>query len=48
MADGLSSEQAIDFELTDDMKMLKQSVREFALAEILPNVMKYDEVQETL
>jgi hypothetical protein len=46
MADGLSSEQAIDFELTDDMNMLKQSVREFALAEILPNVMKYDEAQE--
>jgi hypothetical protein len=46
MAEGLSSEQGIDFELTDEMKMLKQSVRDFALAEILPNVMKYDEAQE--
>ncbi|MCX6143874.1 MAG: acyl-CoA dehydrogenase family protein [Ignavibacteriales bacterium] len=36
----------MDFELTDEMKMLKRSVRDFALAEILPNVMKYDEAQE--
>ena len=46
MTEGLSAEQGIDFELTDEMKMLKQSVRDFALAEILPNVMKYDEAQE--
>jgi alkylation response protein AidB-like acyl-CoA dehydrogenase len=46
MAEGISSEQGFDFELTDEMKMLKQSVRDFALAEILPNVMKYDEAQE--
>jgi len=46
MNDSLSSEQGIDFELTDDMKMLKQSVRDFAVAEILPEVMKYDEAQE--
>jgi len=46
MTDSISSEQGIDFELTDDMKMLKQSVRDFALAEILPNVMKFDEAQE--
>lgn len=46
MENGLSSEQGIDFELTDEMKMLRQSVREFAHAEILPNVMKFDEAQE--
>jgi hypothetical protein len=46
MEDSPSSEQGIDFALTDDMKMLKQSVRDFALAEILPNVMKHDEAQE--
>jgi hypothetical protein len=46
MIDGPSLEPGIDFELTDDMKMLKQSVRDFAVAEILPNVMKYDEAQE--
>jgi alkylation response protein AidB-like acyl-CoA dehydrogenase len=46
MTDSTSSEQGIDFELTDDMKMLKQSVRDFAVAEILPNVMRYDEAQE--
>jgi len=46
MTDNLSFDQGIDFELTDEMKMLKQSVRDFALAEILPNVMKYDEAQE--
>lgn len=33
-------------EPTETMKMLKQSAREFAEAEILPNVMKYDEAQE--
>jgi alkylation response protein AidB-like acyl-CoA dehydrogenase len=46
MTDSISSEQGIDFELTDDMKMLKQTVRNFAMTEILPNVMKYDEAQE--
>jgi alkylation response protein AidB-like acyl-CoA dehydrogenase len=46
MVDNLSSEQGIDFALTDDMKMLRQSVRDFALAEILPKVMYYDEAQE--
>lgn len=46
MTDSISSEQGIDFEMTDDMKMLRQSVRDFALAEILPTVMKYDETQE--
>jgi alkylation response protein AidB-like acyl-CoA dehydrogenase len=46
MADGNALEQGIEFELTDDMKMLKQSVRDFARAEILPNVMRYDEPQE--
>ncbi len=46
MTDNTSSEQGIDFELTDEMKMLKQSVRDFALAEILPKVMEYDEAQQ--
>jgi alkylation response protein AidB-like acyl-CoA dehydrogenase len=46
MAESLSSEQGFNFELTDDMKMLKQSVRDFALAEMLPHVMRYDEAQE--
>ncbi len=38
--------QSIDFGLTDEMKMLRQSVREFAVAQILPHVMKLDEAQE--
>jgi len=44
MADPQTVETGI--ELTETMKMLKQSAREFAEKEILPNVMKYDESQE--
>ncbi len=36
----------IEFEMTDDMKMLRQTAREFAEAEIKPSVMKLDEAQE--
>ena len=42
----LPNEQGIDFQLTEEMKLLQQSVRSFAEAEILPHVMKYDEAQE--
>lgn len=43
------SEQAgaqVDFQLTDEMKMLRQTAREFAEAEVKPHVMKLDEAQE--
>lgn len=46
MGESVLNEQSIDFGLTDEMKMLRQSVREFAAAQILPHVMKLDEVQE--
>jgi alkylation response protein AidB-like acyl-CoA dehydrogenase len=46
MTDGTMAEQGVDFELTDEMKMLQQSARDFAAAEILPHVMRYDEPQE--
>lgn len=46
MQDNFPGGQGIDFLLTEDMKMLRQSAREFAEAEILPQVMKYDEAQE--
>lgn len=46
MENNFSTEQGIDFQLTEEMQMLKQSVREFAESEILPHVMKYDEAQE--
>ncbi|HEY6952342.1 MAG TPA: acyl-CoA dehydrogenase family protein [Bacteroidota bacterium] len=36
----------IDFQMTEDMKTLRQTVREFAEAEIKPQVMKLDEAQE--
>ncbi len=36
----------IDFRVTDEMKMLRQTAREFAEAEIKPQVMKLDEAQE--
>ncbi len=46
MGESVPNEQTIDFSLTDEMKMLRQSVREFAAAQILPHVMKLDEAQE--
>jgi alkylation response protein AidB-like acyl-CoA dehydrogenase len=36
----------IDFQMTDEMNMLRQTAREFAEAEIKPQVMKLDEAQE--
>ncbi len=36
----------IGFELTEDMKLLRQTAREFAEQEIRPHVMKLDEAQE--
>ncbi len=36
----------IDFQMTDEMKMLQQAAREFAENEIRPHVMKLDEAQE--
>lgn len=36
----------IDFQLTDEMKMLQQAARDFAEKEIRPHVMKLDEAQE--
>ena len=46
MGESELNEHSIDFSLTDEMKMLRQSVRDFAAAQILPNVMRLDEVQE--
>lgn len=39
-------ESGIDFQLTEEMKMMQQAARDFAEAEIKPHVMKYDEAQE--
>ncbi|MBI3587231.1 MAG: acyl-CoA dehydrogenase [Ignavibacteriales bacterium] len=36
----------MDFQLTEEMKMMQQAARDFAEAEIKPHVMKYDEAQE--
>jgi len=36
----------VDFQFTEDQVMLRNTVREFAEAEIAPDVMKYDEAQE--
>ncbi|HCA78136.1 MAG TPA: acyl-CoA dehydrogenase [Bacteroidetes bacterium] len=41
-----SPDLTIDFRLSEDMELLKGSVRDFARSEILPFVMKYDEAQE--
>jgi len=46
MENNTSLEPGIDFELTEEMRMLKQTVRAFAETEIKPFVMKYDEAQE--
>lgn len=37
---------SMDFELTDEVKMLRQTARQFAETEIKPQVMKLDEAQE--
>lgn len=46
MANGIGIENGIDFQLTEEMKMMQQAARDFAEAEIKPHVMKYDEAQE--
>lgn len=46
MGNGTMTESTISFEPTEEMKLLKQSAREFAESEIRPVVMKYDESQE--
>lgn len=46
MGNGTTTESTISFEPTEEMKLLKQSAREFAESEIRPVVMKYDESQE--
>lgn len=38
--------QTIDFEQTENQKMIAQMIRDFGSKEILPNVMKWDEHQE--
>lgn len=40
------TEQGLDFEFSEEMKLLQQSAREFAESEIKPHVMRYDEAQE--
>ena len=46
MEDKTPIETGIDFELTEEMKMVQQTARDFAESEIRPVVMKYDEAQE--
>jgi alkylation response protein AidB-like acyl-CoA dehydrogenase len=44
MDDGVAA--GIEFELTEEMKLLRQTAREFAEKEVRPHVMKLDEAQE--
>lgn len=46
MANGVEVETRMDFQLTDEMKMVQQAARDFAENEIRPQVMKLDEAQE--
>ncbi|OLD80033.1 MAG: hypothetical protein AUI33_02125 [Ignavibacteria bacterium 13_1_40CM_2_61_4] len=47
MPEQLTSEQLTpEFELTDSMKMVQETARNFAEKEIRPVVMKFDESQE--
>lgn len=46
MGNATITDDSISFEQTEEMKMLRQSAREFAESEIRPVVMKYDESQE--
>lgn len=46
MANETMTETGVDFNLSEEAKILQQSVRSFAEAEIKPFVMKYDEAQE--
>jgi alkylation response protein AidB-like acyl-CoA dehydrogenase len=45
MANGTMIETSIDFSLNEEMKLLQQSVRDFAETEIRPRVPEYDEAQ---
>src|SRR3990172_3884777 len=46
MSNGVGADTGIELDLTEEMKLLQRSVRDFAEAEIKPHVMKYDEAQE--
>lgn len=46
MSNGIGGDIGIELDLTEEMKLLQRSVRDFAEAEIKPHVMKYDEAQE--
>lgn len=46
MGNGTALESGIDFQLTEEMKMMQQAAKDFAEAEIKPHVMKLDEAQE--
>jgi hypothetical protein len=46
MANGVEMESGINVQLTEEMKMLRQTARDFAEHEIRPHVMKLDESQE--
>ena len=41
-----TAQGAFDFDLTEDLKLLKQTARDFAETEMKPHVMKLDEAQE--
>lgn len=41
-----SAEQSLNFDLTGEMNMLRQTAKEFSESEILPRVMEYDEAQK--
>lgn len=46
MSSGTTNDPGLDFNLTEEMKLLQRSARDFAEAEIKPHIMKYDEAQE--
>ncbi len=46
MANEIVTETGIDFQLTEEMKMLQQAARDFAEKEIRPHVMEFDEAQK--
>ncbi len=45
MGDGMRHYGAMDLHLTDDQRLLRDSVREFAERELRPHVMAWDEAQ---
>lgn len=46
MANEVTMESGVDFQMTEEMKMLQQAAREFAENEIRPHVLRLDEAQE--